>query len=195
MYYIYRITNLINGKTYIGQRKYKDDYTKDKYMGSGKLLKLSQKKNGIQNFKKEIIEFGIKTYEEADQREIYYIQQERNKGKSEYNLTEGGEGFRCHHTEESKNKIRLSLIGNQYAKGKLYGNQNAKGNVLSTETKNKMSNSKKGNSNNGIVYIKCIETGEIHRTLEWGKYGFKNAYLVARGYRKSCKGLHFEYVS
>ena len=33
MYYIYRITNLINGKTYIGQRKYKDDYTKDKYMG------------------------------------------------------------------------------------------------------------------------------------------------------------------
>lgn len=34
MYYIYRITNKVNGKTYIGQHKYKD--LNDGYMGSGK---------------------------------------------------------------------------------------------------------------------------------------------------------------
>lgn len=38
MYYIYRITNNINGKTYIGQHKYKK--LNDYYMGSGKHWKL-----------------------------------------------------------------------------------------------------------------------------------------------------------
>lgn len=36
MYCIYRITNLINGKTYIGQHKYKK--LSDSYMGSGTIM-------------------------------------------------------------------------------------------------------------------------------------------------------------
>ena len=42
MYYIYRITNNINGKTYIGQHKYTD--LNDSYMGSGTLLQKAFKK-------------------------------------------------------------------------------------------------------------------------------------------------------
>ena len=53
-YCIYRITNLINGKTYIGQHR----YTKlnDNYKGSGQLLWKAYEKYGFENFAKEVLE-------------------------------------------------------------------------------------------------------------------------------------------
>lgn len=48
MYYVYRTTNLVNGKTYIGQHKSKD-VMNDLYLGSGKLLKMSIEKYGKEN--------------------------------------------------------------------------------------------------------------------------------------------------
>lgn len=84
--------------------------------------------------------------------------------------------------------------GNQYAKGVNIGNQYAKGNVLSEKTRKQMGESRKGNTNNGIALIKCIETDEIHRTREWISLGFPNAYNVAKGRQKTCHGYHFVYV-
>lgn len=84
--------------------------------------------------------------------------------------------------------------GNQYAKGVNIGNQYAKGNVLSEKTRKQMGKSRKGNTNNGIALIKCIETDEIHRTREWISLGFPNAYNVAKGRQKTCHGYHFVYV-
>lgn len=193
MWCIYRITNLINGHTYIGQHKY--NKLNDGYMGSGKILKNAIKKYGIDKFAKNILISRIPIREYADKAEINMIAKERSRGKAEYNIVDGGEGFRGgHHTDETKRKIRLASLGNNHAKGHNIGNKNALGNYLSEETRKKMGQSRKGNTNNGIAFIKCIETNEIKRTNEWIQAGFKNAYQVAKGRQKTCDGYHFVYV-
>lgn len=95
IFYIYKITNLINEKTYIGQRmcpkdvKFPDNDIK--YMGSGVHLIRSQKKYGLENFTKEVIAV-CSTKQEVDILEKQYIALYRSIGKAEYNITAGGQG-------------------------------------------------------------------------------------------------------
>lgn len=51
---IYKITNLITGRIYIGQTNGK----RDRYYGGGLIIKQAVKKYGKKNFKKEIIVEG-----------------------------------------------------------------------------------------------------------------------------------------
>lgn len=55
--YVYIITNLINGKQYVGDHlSYCTDEThNDTYFGSGKIIMRAIKKYGKENFKKEIL--------------------------------------------------------------------------------------------------------------------------------------------
>lgn len=89
--YIYKTTNLLNGKIYIGKRVYrkKDDKW---YLGSGIYLNRAIKKYGRENFKKEIIEWcNDKTH--LNKREIYWIKQfNAINPKIGYNLSLGGDG-------------------------------------------------------------------------------------------------------
>jgi len=70
--FIYITTNHINGKKYIGQKKY-DKYNHWKtYLGSGILLSRAINKYGRENFSKEIIE-ECETRDKLNAREKYWI--------------------------------------------------------------------------------------------------------------------------
>lgn len=166
MFYIYRITNLIDGKTYIGKHEYKK--LNDRYMGSGVHLRRAQKKYGMENFKKDILLFNISKLEQANLLEETFIAAEREKVGIEncYNESDGGDGGALfkghHHSDIEKQKISKSL--NKYYethcgpnKGKHFGhpseevikkrvehNKGKHSKPLSEEHKRKLSEAGKG---------------------------------------------------
>jgi group I intron endonuclease len=140
MHYLYKITNTINGKNYIGQTvnltkrwwRHRNDAADPKYP-----IHYAIKKYGAHNF--EFIAIATcKTDEDANYLEILLIDQcesHISKGKG-YNITKGGKGVSGYkHTDEAKAKISALLIGNDYCVGR----------KASDETKDKMSIAHKGN--------------------------------------------------
>lgn len=88
-YYIYQITNLINGKIYVGVHKTKT--LDDGYMGSGKIIQRAITRYGVENFKKDILEF-FDTPEDMYSREKEFVTEEFLARDDVYNLRRGGTG-------------------------------------------------------------------------------------------------------
>jgi group I intron endonuclease len=107
--YIYKTTNLINGKLYVGKHSSNIEPSKDKYKGSGRILKQAFKKYEKKNFSFEILEFCIPCGYHIGQRERYWISILDTKHPNGYNLTEGGDGlFNYEFSEEHKAKIGIA---------------------------------------------------------------------------------------
>lgn len=113
-YLIYKVTNNINGKFYIGTHKTKN--INDDYMGSGKYLNRAKIKYGLENFTKEIL-FIFDTPEEMYSKEKEIVSEDFLATENTYNLKIGGFGG-----WDFTNKNKINLYGNNGKPG--FGGEN-----------------------------------------------------------------------
>ncbi len=124
--YIYKITNLLDGRNYIGQRHCPLDLIPENdvnYMGSGPHIRASEKKWGIENFSKEIIAVCY-TQDILDILEYEFIKMYKEIGKAEYNHADGGNTFMINGrpwnygipmNEESKQRMIKTKLENPWS--------------------------------------------------------------------------------
>jgi len=165
--YIYKITNKINGKWYIGKHNGSDP----NYMGSGKLLKQAYKKYGIENFDKTILETCINE-EELNIKEIKWINLSGALlDPACYNLVHGGTGG-----DRSKFISYDNIDRSNY---KMQGVRNWY-NLLTTEKKTAL-HTKQGENRAKDWYVSRIgDTNEtlIHNISKWCKeHGIGSSFV------------------
>ena len=109
--YIYKITNKVNGKSYIGQTRYTIEFRWRQHIHKkdNTYFHNAIKKYGVDNFIVEKLEEC--NIEDLNEREIYYIAK-YNTFKDGYNLTIGGNGNRTLILDDKYDEIRsLYLSG------------------------------------------------------------------------------------
>jgi group I intron endonuclease len=171
MNYLYKITNLVNNKIYIGQTakpsKRWSDHKSEAKRGHKKYpLYLSIRKHGEDNFKFEIIA-ECKSLNDCNLTEIELVKQYNSLAPNGYNLLPGGD---CNPAIKGR---KLSAEH----KAKIVGT----GRKHTEETKIKMSKSHIG-INKGKISKKRIFTLDIEKEI-CDKYKIVNSYrILAREY-------------
>ena len=126
IFFIYKTTNLINGRSYVGQHR--TDNLNDGYFGSGTLIKNSLKKYGKENFKREIL-FRSADGSDLCEKEAYFIEKHKTHiDQGGYNLMFGDKSS-IFHSDATKRKISDSTSG---VRNPFFGKQHSK------ESKSKM---------------------------------------------------------
>ena len=218
---IYKITNKINGKVYIGQtvRSLKRRWFEHCLVNKTGCFSLHRAivKYGKENFSIEQIDHAH-SREELDAKEIYWIKyydsMNHNKG---YNLRSGGNT--CEFTDEVKKRISKSHIGLKHSdetklkmsitrKGKKRGcfseewkknmSESHKGYKRTLNSKRKQSDSIKCDKNPRRKQIICVETGEIFTCMKLAskakKINVHNISSVCTGKRQVAGGYHWRYI-
>lgn len=182
--YIYKTTNLLNGKIYVGQKKAKE--MNKKYYGSGVLIKKAIEKYGKECFSVELIDFAMSA-DDLDFLEVKYIKELKAKHEyGNYNIADGGFLPRYDinnqpqwRQEEIKKKMSesLKIRGNMNL---VNGVPNRKGVSLTEEHKRKLSLSHMGKN---ISEEQKKKMSESHK-----KYAEKNKEELTKrfdGYREN----------
>jgi group I intron endonuclease len=185
---IYKITNLVNGKSYIGQtintfnerypyggegaervfnylamREQKSKAYNERLYYNGHLLK-AFRKYGIENFTVEIIDTA-KNIDELNEKEKYWVNR-YNAMENGYNHCEGGNGTKGYNPSEETRKL-WSKLRRGVHKGK--NNPNYGGKYQTEETRKKMSLARKGKLTGGLhpkaKAVINLDTLEVFSTL------------------------------
>ena len=164
---IYKITNTLNGKIYIG----KDTTSDPKYYGSGLLIRRSINKYGIDNFTKEIIDI-TEDYGELSDKEKYWIKQYNSTNPEiGYNISEGGDGGNTLSNHPDLDIIRKKISDNDPKKGKTY--EEAFGVEKAKSYKEKLLKQ----IGNSILSQKAIEKNKKNWEEYWVKYTERCEFL------------------
>lgn len=143
--FIYITTNMINGKRYIGQRKFRKDWKY--YLGSGKAIKRAINKYGRENFYRDIVAIAY-SEQELNRLEIEWINNYNSIYSYDYyNIAEGGNGNSlAGKTEEEVELIKRTMSKRVRGKGNpMYG----KCGVLNPRSKS----------------VVCVNTNEVFDSL------------------------------
>jgi|688.fasta_scaffold573148_1 group I intron endonuclease len=211
---IYKTTNLVNGKQYIG----KDTKNNSRYLGSGSILKKAIQKYGRENFKKEIIEtceseehLSIReeywlNYYDAGNNPLFYNTHNHSYGSAK------GESRKCrgerHYLygknipSETRKKMSESRSGERNPMYGIRGEKNPNyGRKISDYNRKKLSESKLNDKNpNFKGFVLCVYgdyVGELKTPKEWSNlFGMSNSsfykHINCNISKNGIKGNFFE---
>lgn len=149
-YDVYKITNKINNKVYIGitskglSARWKEHLYNAEH-GCPFKLHNALRKYGKENFSIELIDF-CNSWEELEEKEKYYISEYKSlQDEFGYNMTEGGDGTIGRYvTMETRDKIRQKALGRE----------------VSEETREKLSEAGKIRTEGRIAYWESGKIGD-----------------------------------
>ncbi len=200
-YLIYKITNKINNKIYIGAHK--TSLMDDGYMGSGKYLLHAQRKHGIENFTKEVL-FVFDSANDMYAKEAELVNDDFLAEENTYNLKRGGFGgfdylnsLLYNPTHSTQNMKRLGKLSWEKADKDAHGKRSSErfkqlhqSGLLkgpdwtdknhSDETKQKMRNSAIGKHNGE----KNSQFGSMWITNDVANAKIKKNNVIPTGWRK-----------
>lgn len=185
---IYKITNQINGKYYIGRHSTKN--INDCYMGSGIGIKNAIKKYGLENFTKEIIAEAHSTSELWDlEKEI--VNEDVVKDPLSYNNSYGGK----HYLHGLKHYDYNAFIEHQKNAGQQYSKNfkgkdkewHAKGGAKSSRIRSEQYMYKITTNNNDVFIVNGIEFKKLCEEKNWN---YNTLHWKKSIGREISKGMH-----
>lgn len=205
MAFIYKITNLINGKMYVGkttktiQQRFKEhcqDSKKERL--SHRPLYSDMKEYGCENFSVELLE---EDNSNPEQKEIYWIEKLNTKIPNGYNIALGGNGKKLITNQEKEKIVKLYKEGHSIQDIYKITNRTTdmiaiilkENNISIRETKEYTSKTIGQYDEDGNLIAIYKNIGLIEKELSGGNtHGHISA--CAKGKRKKAYGYYWKYI-